>query len=109
MNNKSKKLNLYLSPELLAAAKRGSSFENLHYGWICVLNKDKKVIYKKGNISNKTYLRSALKPIQAIPVIENNLKLTTKELAVICASHSGSKIHLKILNKLIKKMKKCNL
>ncbi len=50
-------------PELLATIKRGSTIEVLHYGWICVLNKDNKVVYKKGNISDFTFLRSTLKPI----------------------------------------------
>lgn len=88
---------------LLATTYRGTNVENLHYGWICVVNQDKKTTYIKGNVLNKVFLRSCAKPIQAIPLIENNIKTSPRELAIICASHNGSKTHLKVLNTLIKK------
>ena len=94
-----------MKPELLATIKRGSTIEVLHYGWICVLNKDNKIVYKKGNISNLVFLRSSLKPIQAIPIIENNIGISSKELAIVCGSHSGSKKHLAVLNNFMKKHK----
>ena len=91
------------NPELLAFSSRGNSIETLHHGWICVLNKEKKIIYKKGNIFDYTFLRSAAKPIQAIPIIDNNLNVSSKELAIITGSHSGSKKHLKILERFMQK------
>ena len=90
-------------PELLLKITRGNNIETLHNGWICVLDKNKKVIYKKGNINDYIFLRSAAKPIQAIPLIDNNIKVSQKELAVICASHSGSERHIGILKALLKK------
>ncbi len=95
--------NNYPQPELLSITTRGNSIETLHYGWVCVLNKDKKIIFQRGNISNKVFLRSAAKPIQAIPLIEATNDLNPKELAIICGSHTGSKEHINILNDLIKK------
>lgn len=92
-----------LSPKLLAVSTRGKSIETLHHGWICVLNKEKKIIYKKGNISDCTFLRSAAKPIQAIPIIDNNLNVTLKELAIITGSHSGSGKHLEVLEQFMHK------
>ena len=98
-------INNYPQPELLSITTRGNSIETLHYGWICVLNKDKKIIFQKGNISDKVFLRSAAKPIQAIPLTECSENLTPKELAIICGSHSGSQEHINVLNNLIKKHK----
>lgn len=92
-------------PALLAIVKRGNTTETLHYGWICVLNKDKKIICKRGNVNNKTLLRSCAKPIQAIPLIENVININNKELAIVCGSHSGSNKHLKVLYGFIKKHK----
>lgn len=94
-----------LKPELLLTVYRGNNIETIHYGWLCVLNKDKKIILKKGNVLNKVILRSCAKPIQAIIVLENKIKITDKELAIICGSHSASKKHLNILSRFMKKHK----
>ena len=92
-----------LKPALLLQIIRGNKTETMHYGWICVLDKNKKVIYKKGNIKDSIFLRSALKPIQAIPFLESTIKTNYKELAIICASHSGSERHISLLKTLLKK------
>ncbi len=96
---------LYHKPELIAFTTRGNSIETLHHGWICVLDKEKKIIYQKGNIFNHTFLRSIAKPIQAIPIIDNNLDVSTKELAIISGSHSGSGKHIDVLKNFAKKYK----
>ncbi len=90
-------------PELLLKITRGNNVETLHNGWICVLDRNKKVLYKKGNINDCIFLRSTAKPIQAIPLIESKVKVTQKELAIICASHSASERHIHILKELLKK------
>ena len=92
-----------LKPELLLKITRGNNIETLHNGWICVLDRNKRVIYKKGNVNDYSFLRSTAKPIQAIPLIENDIKVTQKELAIICGSHSGSEEHIVLLKSLLKK------
>ncbi len=92
-------------PALLAITHRGQIIENLHYGWICILNKDKKIVFHKGNIRDIAYLRSTAKPIQAIPIIDSKVSVTLKELAIICGSHTGSAKHLTVLNNFIRKNK----
>ena len=92
-----------INPEPLAYSVRGNTIETIHYGWICILNKYKKIIYKKGNILNKTFLRSSAKPIQSIPIIDNNLKISPQELAIACGSHTGSKKHIELLKAFLKK------
>lgn len=94
-----------IKPELLAYTTRGDSIDCLHYGWVCVLDKNKHIVYKKGDIKNFVFLRSALKPIQAIPLTHSANKITQKELAIACASHSGSSSHLKILKSFLAKYK----
>ena len=92
-------------PEILAISYRNNAIENLHYGWICVLNKQHEIIYRKGNVSNPTFLRSVAKPIQAICLIEDKINVHAKELAIICGSHSGTEKHLKVLSGFMKKQK----
>ncbi|MBI1859080.1 MAG: asparaginase [Candidatus Melainabacteria bacterium] len=92
-------------PKLLAITCRGNHIENIHYGWICAYDIKKGIILKKGNIHDYTYLRSTAKPIQAIPLVKKERNITLKELAVICGSHSGSKHHISILKKLLRKYK----
>ena len=93
-----------LKPDVIAVSYRNKTVEVLHYGWICVINKKNKIIFKKGNISDYTFLRSVAKPIQALPFLENNINISLKELSVICGSHSGSKKHIQLLNLLMKKL-----
>lgn len=92
-----------IKPEILAISERGNVYETIHYGWICVLNKKQRIFFKKGNTNNLGFLRSVAKPIQALPLLKTESKVSIKELAVICSSHSGSKMHLKILEGLIKR------
>lgn len=92
-----------LNPAKLLEVRRGREIETLHSGWICVLDKNKKVIFKKGNINDYVFLRSVAKPVQALSVIDFNVPASKKELAIMCGSHSASKEHLKVLNSCLKK------
>lgn len=92
-----------LTPDPLIEINRGNTLENIHSGWICVLNNNKKIIYKRGNISDYAFLRSTAKPIQAIPLLKSDVKVSAKELAIICGSHTGSPKHLDVLKNFIKK------
>ena len=93
----------HLHPESLLKVIRGNATENLHSGWICVVDSNQKVIFKRGNINDFIFLRSVSKPIQALSVIDNNISVTQKELAIISGSHTGSKECLDTLKSLLKK------
>lgn len=87
---------------------RGGSLENTHQGIICVVNDKKEVIYEKGNIEDHVYYRSAMKPIQAIPVFLANViekyNLTKEEAALFTASQRGEKYHQAALESLMEKL-----
>jgi L-asparaginase II len=82
--------------------------ESLHYGVFVVLDTKDNVVISGGNIHHKTFIRSAAKPVQALPFIASGgierFRLTPKECAVICASHNGEPVHVEaargILNKI---------
>jgi len=48
-----------------------------------------------GDPEASTYLRSAAKPFQCLPLLLAGASLTPAELALICASHSGDPEHVK--------------
>jgi L-asparaginase II len=87
---------------------RGGYVESVHYGAITIVDNSGNLIAWYGNPQTPVFLRSAAKPLQALPLIENNgaihFQMSGKEIAIICASHSGTDRHLKTLYALQKKI-----
>lgn len=88
---------------------RGQTLENIHQGMICVVDEHKRVVYQRGDVEQPVYYRSALKPIQALPVFLTDLVhkygLTDTEVALFMASQRGEKYHQSALESLMKKLK----
>lgn len=80
---------------------RGPVVESVHYGAIAVVDSAGKLVASHGDVEVVTYLRSSSKPFQALPFIENGgpeaYGLTTPEVAILCASHSGTDEHLAVV------------
>lgn len=74
-----------------------------------MLNENKEVIYAKGPVEHLTFYRSAMKPIQAIPVFKTNIikkyGLTSEESALFTASQRGEKYHQDALERVLRKLK----
>lgn len=85
---------------------RGALVESVHHGAAAVANSHGEIIAGYGDISLVTYPRSALKPIQAIALVETGafkaLNLTSKHLALACASHRGEPMHVKLASDWLK-------
>lgn len=80
--------------------------ENTHHGWLIIVNKNEEILYASDDSADiSTFFRSAAKPFQAIPLVQKGLhhQLTEKELATICSSHSGSKHHREVVQKILEK------
>jgi L-asparaginase II len=83
-----------------------SAVENSHTGWLVIVNTAQQVLYAtQGATSISTFFRSAAKPFQAMALVEKGLhrQLTQQELAIICASHSGTPEHCRIVEQVLKK------
>ncbi|NTU75402.1 MAG: asparaginase, partial [Anaerolineaceae bacterium] len=56
-----------------------------------------RLVFSYGNVDGSMYLRSTAKPIQVLPFVEmggvEHFGLTERELAILCASHSGTDEH----------------
>lgn len=76
------------------AYQRGGQLESLHYGAIAVVSASGELLAAYGDEHIPAFLRSAAKPFQALPFVlaggVEHYGLTTQELAVITASHSGT-------------------
>ena len=76
---------------LLAEYVRGGLVESKHYGHLIALSAKKEVVLLKGDPDALIYPRSAFKSIQASAMVRHGLVQEVRHLALICASHSGSK------------------
>lgn len=80
---------------------RNGIIESVHYGAIAVVTAEGKLIARVGDPGVRTFLRSSAKPFQAIPLLEmggrDEFQIRDQELAVICASHSGTEEHLRTI------------
>jgi L-asparaginase II len=83
---------------VLVEATRGGIVESRHRGAVAVLDADGGVALAIGDIDQPVFPRSAVKGIQAIPLIESGAAdrygLTPAELSLACASHNGEERHV---------------
>ena len=80
---------------------RGETVESVHFGAVAVVDATGKLVAWYADPKTTTFLRSSAKPFQAIPLIENggvqHYHLTQREVAIICASHSGTDEHVEVV------------
>ncbi|MFJ7935796.1 asparaginase [Sporosarcina sp. NPDC096371] len=92
---------------ILVEEYRGDFLENVHMGVICGINEESEVIYSVGDENQMTFLRSAAKPFQAIPVIQygvdDKFGLTSKEASLFTASQRGESYHIEALEEILRK------
>jgi L-asparaginase II len=87
---------------VLIEVTRGGAVESRHRGAFVVVDASGKIVRSAGDPAMPVYPRSAVKPLQAIPLIEtgaaDKFGLTNKELALACASHKGEPAHVDAVN-----------
>jgi len=83
---------------LMVEATRGALVESLHRGAAAVVDGDGALITAWGDVDRPVYPRSAVKPLQALPLVESGAAdrfgLSRRELALACASHLGESLHV---------------
>jgi L-asparaginase II len=82
---------------VLVEITRRNLVESIHRGAVAVIGADGQIRFSLGDIEAPIYTRSALKPIQALPLVESGaadaFAVTDEEVALACASHSGESMH----------------
>jgi L-asparaginase II len=83
---------------ILVEMVRGAMVESRHCGSAVIVDATGGVVRAWGDIERPVYARSAIKPLQALPLVESGAAeayaLGDAELALSCASHHGQPIHV---------------
>lgn len=83
---------------VLVEVLRGDTVECIHRGAAVVCDARGNVIAAWGDIARPIFPRSAIKPLQALPLVESGAAdrfgCDPEELALACASHTGEPAHV---------------
>ena len=90
---------------LKVLVKRGSSVESVHRAHAAICDTKGRTLMKAGSSEYETFIRSALKPFQALPFLSSGTtekyNIDNKTLALACGSHLGSADQARIAFKLL--------
>ncbi|TYC52279.1 asparaginase [Rhodobacterales bacterium] len=82
---------------ILVDVTRGNVIESRHRGSLVIVDAAGKRVCGIGDIEARVFPRSAIKALQALPLVESGaaeaLDYTDAELALACASHNGEEVH----------------
>lgn len=92
---------------VLVDVLRGAVVESAHRGAVAVFDADGKAVWEIGDTHRPVFPRSAVKAIQALPLVESGAadaySFGDKELALACASHSGEPAHTELARAMLAK------
>jgi L-asparaginase II len=90
---------------ILVEIVRGDMVESRHRGAFAVADAQGRVLHGVGPVARPVYPRSAIKPLQALPLIEtgtaDRLGLGPEEIAIACASHLGEPMHVAVVERFL--------
>ena len=93
---------------VLVEAWRGDAVESEHTGSVAVVDADGHALVALGDVERPVYPRSAVKALQALPLIESDaagrLGLTDEELALACSSHNGETVHVETAVRMLRRV-----
>lgn len=93
---------------LAVEVTRGSIVESRHRGSVAIVDVAGQVRVAWGDIKQTVFPRSAIKALQAIPIIETGtgdaIGLTPSEIALLCASHGGEPRHAETAAGILKRV-----
>jgi L-asparaginase II len=92
----------------LAILTRGGATESVHYGSVAVTDSEGNLLWSAGDPQFPMFTRSSLKPFQAMPVLASGADRAYgfggRELALMCASHSGEARHVDVVSGMLQKI-----
>lgn len=96
-----------MSDPALVEVTRGGMVESVHRGSLAVVDADGGLVLSLGDIERPVFPRSAVKGFQALVMMESGapekFDLTSAEIALACASHSGEPRHAEAAEFMLKK------
>ena len=88
---------------LIVEVTRGTMVESRHHIHGVVCDALGRIVHSWGDTDLSIYPRSAIKPMQALPLIESGAadasSVSEAEIAIACASHNGEIHHVNLVNK----------
>src|ERR1700731_2580796 len=82
---------------VLVEVLRGGLVESVHRGAVCVVDARGAAVLALGDVTAPVFPRSAVKALQALPLVESGAadryRLGEEELAIACGSHGGATAH----------------
>lgn len=86
---------------VLVEVTRGAMVESRHRGAAVVADAAGRAVLAWGDVAQGVYARSALKPLQALPLVASGaadrFALGPEELALACGSHHGEAAHVAVV------------
>src|ERR1700742_2551282 len=96
---------LQMSNPVLVEVVRGGLVESRHSGSVAVVDADGATVLALGDVERPVYPRSAVKPLQALPLIESGAAdrygFGDQEIALACASHGGEPAHVEVASRML--------
>ena len=93
---------------VLVNSFRGDVIENRHRGAIAVCDPNGRLIHSWGDVDALVYPRSAVKLLQALPLIESgaadHFHLDETELALACSSHGAEPVHTEAVKRWLERI-----
>jgi L-asparaginase II len=94
-----------MSNPVLVELWRGPLIESRHCGAAAVVDAGGKTVLALGDVARPVFPRSAVKALQALPLVESGAAeryaLGDEELAVACASHGGEPGHVATVERML--------
>jgi len=92
---------------VLVEVWRGPQVESRHRGAVAVVDAFGKIVQATGDVTRPVFPRSAIKALQALPLVEEGAAdrygFGEEELALACASHSGEPGHVATVERMLAK------
>lgn len=92
---------------VIAEVTRGDIVESVHRGAYAVVGPGGDLLEAAGDIAQPIYPRSAMKALQALPLVTSgaarHFGLSDAELALVCASHNGETRHVEAAQSILTK------
>jgi L-asparaginase II len=94
-----------MSNPVLVEVVRGALIESRHRGAVAVVDADGATVLALGDVARPVYPRSAVKAIQALPLVESGpaerYGFGDQEIALACASHGGEPAHVEVATRML--------
>lgn len=86
---------------MLAVVERSGLDEAFHSGCVVAVDTDGRIVARFGDVDRPFYARSSAKPFQAAGAVESGVEMPPEHLAVACASHDGTPVHVAIVRQIL--------